>query len=352
MSNTGIINASFQTIVSPASRDLLGSNTAPIGVNLTQFKPAIPILNKFETKCLMIQLGNLESNTDRTLTSIGVPSIGIFTANISTASATVTLSNADNSQLLLGMVANTQAGSFGQFGSNTTIIAKSIGGNILAGNFVPGCTYTITSVGTTDFTSIGAAASTIDTVFVANAVGVGTGTASGTNNQIVLGSNNTVSGDISFTVSPVKLGRYQISQWLLISQGYLAADGSWTGKNGIDSSEVFLGASGVQDSIMREFFQTQYVELIKAGALRIDDSKEIVSGMLALAYQYQDLGNPQFNQSIYNSNGTINLETYSIATKANVWRNTGQTLDSQARPGHIYFNGGKYAIGNLGADTQ
>jgi hypothetical protein len=57
-------------------------------------------------------------------------------------------------------------------------------------------------------------------------------------------------------------------------------------------------------------------------------------------------------QSIYNPDGTINLETYSIATKANVWRETGQTVDSKGRPGHIYFNGGRYAITTLGADVS
>jgi hypothetical protein len=231
------------------------------------------------------------------------------------------------------------------------VIAKSVSGNITAGNFIPGCTYTITSSGTTDFTLIGALDSTVDTVFVANSVGTGTGTASGTNNEIVLGSNNTISGDINFTVSPLKLGKYQNSQWLLTTLGYLDASGAWTGKSGIDSHEIFLASPGVQDSIMRDFVKTQYEALIRSGAIRVNDSKEIVSGMIALSYQYQDLGNPQLNQSIYNSDGTINIENYSIATKANLWRNTGQTVDSQGRPGHIYFNGGKYAIGNLGADT-
>lgn len=46
-----------------------------------------------------------------------------------------------------------------------------------AGTFVIGSTYAITSVGTTSFTSIGAAANTVDTVFTATGVGAGTGTA-------------------------------------------------------------------------------------------------------------------------------------------------------------------------------
>ena len=48
---------------------------------------------------------------------------------------------------------------------------------LVAGNFVSGVSYTIVSVGTTDFTAIGASASTIGIVFTATGVGAGTGTA-------------------------------------------------------------------------------------------------------------------------------------------------------------------------------
>lgn len=363
MSNRGITSATVDSIVNPASRQLLVRSDAPIGVNLDLIKENIATLNKFEIKCLLIQLGNLESNSDSTLTSVGVPQIGVFTANINANTvvsswntyyanvATLTITNSDHSSIKLGMVANVINPSTGALGSNTMIITKSVGGNITAGNFIPGCTYTITSVGTTDFIAIGANASVIGNVFVANAAGTGTGTALGTNNEIILGSNHSVSGDIKFSVSPLNLGRYQNSQWLLTKLGYINSDGTWNNKDGVDSNEIFLSATGVQDNIMRDFIQSSYSELIKAGAIRPGDNKEIVSGMLALAYQYQDLDNPQLNKSIFNADGTINLENYSIGTKANVWRNTGQTLDSRNRPGHIYFNGGRYAIRTLGADV-
>ncbi len=48
---------------------------------------------------------------------------------------------------------------------------------ITAGNFVIGTRYVITSVGTTSFTSIGAASNSVDTVFTATGAGSGTGTA-------------------------------------------------------------------------------------------------------------------------------------------------------------------------------
>lgn len=49
-----------------------------------------------------------------------------------------------------------------------------------AGSFVTGNSYTIVSAGTTNFTLIGAANSTVGTVFTATGVGTGTGTASAT----------------------------------------------------------------------------------------------------------------------------------------------------------------------------
>jgi hypothetical protein len=147
------------------------------------------------------------------------------------------------------------------------------------------------------------------------------------------------------------LGKYQNSDYLLTKYGYKNSDGSWAAKDGIDSNDVFLAATEVQDSIMNTFLQEQYRELAKQGAIRDGDSKETIAGMMALSYQYQDLGNPALKQTVYNSDGTINLENYSIASRANVWRETGSTVDSQGRPGHIYFNAGRYAIRNLGADV-
>lgn len=51
-------------------------------------------------------------------------------------------------------------------------------GGYVAGTFKRGVTYTIQTVGTTNFTLIGASANTIGVIFVATGVGIGTGTAS------------------------------------------------------------------------------------------------------------------------------------------------------------------------------
>jgi len=70
--------------------------------------------------------------------------------------------------------------------SNNTIIGffsgQNISQSVTAGSFIVGVSYTILSAGTTDFTLIGAANSTVGTVFTATGVGAGTGTASSNSN--------------------------------------------------------------------------------------------------------------------------------------------------------------------------
>ena len=59
------------------------------------------------------------------------------------------------------------------FGNDTTVILPAV----IAGAFQVGLTYTIQSIGSTNFTLIGAASSTVGLSFVATGPGVGTGTA-------------------------------------------------------------------------------------------------------------------------------------------------------------------------------
>jgi hypothetical protein len=350
MSNVGIELAANYSVVSPAPRALLANVNAPVGINLSQFQSGIPTLSRFDIKCLLVQLGELESNSNSTLVTVGNPQQGVFVGNVTAGQTQVTISNLDNTNIKIGSVANLTVGSNGSFGNNTLIVGKSVGGNIVAGNFVVGCTYTVTSVGDTDFGAVGGQ-NVIGNVFIANTAGTGTGTASASNNQIILASNNTVTGTVRFFVNPLKLGKYQASQTLLTNAGYLQANGAWTGKDGIDSNDVFLSATYIQDLIQKNYIEEKYIELIRSKAIRVGDTRDVVAGMLALAYQYQDFGNPNLAQNIINSDGTINVENYSVGHRANVWRNTGQTVDSQGRPGHIYFNAGRYAIATLGADV-
>jgi hypothetical protein len=64
-----------------------------------------------------------------------------------------------------------------QFPVYTAAQANALG-SVNAGSFVTGTSYTITSVGTTDFTLIGAGSNTVGVIFTATGPGTGTGTAS------------------------------------------------------------------------------------------------------------------------------------------------------------------------------
>jgi hypothetical protein len=61
--------------------------------------------------------------------------------------------------------------------TNGNVLTSTAGSTITAGSFVVGAEYTILTVGTTSFTSIGASANTVGIVFTATGVGSGTGTA-------------------------------------------------------------------------------------------------------------------------------------------------------------------------------
>lgn len=61
--------------------------------------------------------------------------------------------------------------------ANNNVLTSRAGATVNAGSFVVDTQYTILTVGTTDFTLIGAASNTVGVVFVATGVGTGTGTA-------------------------------------------------------------------------------------------------------------------------------------------------------------------------------
>jgi hypothetical protein len=90
-------------------------------------------------------------------------------------------------------------------GKNTVLINSaseptiSDDAEITAGSFVVGKTYTIKSVGTTDFTAIGASSNTVGVVFTATGVGSGTGTAS-ENATKIKGSDFQASTDMYMVV--------------------------------------------------------------------------------------------------------------------------------------------------------
>jgi hypothetical protein len=86
-----------------------------------------------------------------------------------------------------------------------------------------------------------------------------------------------------------KLGRYAVDQKTLKNYGYLfSGNGKFTGKDGVKSETEFLYDNNVQDRIMETFIVDQYKALVKNGAIRDGDKKDVVAGMIAVSYQFQD----------------------------------------------------------------
>ena len=79
--------------------------------------------------------------------------------------------------------------------------SNSLGSTVTAGSFVVGTWYTILSIGTTNFTLIGAASNTVGVIFQATGVGTGTGTAAVSPSQYTVSSVNYVTKQIVFTTN-------------------------------------------------------------------------------------------------------------------------------------------------------
>jgi hypothetical protein len=156
-------------------------------------------------------------------------------------------------------------------------------------------------------------------------------------------------------ITSTKFGKYQATDYLLQKYEYRDTNG-WTGLDGVDTDDVFLASSKIQDKIMQRFLEENYSKLISAGAIQENDNKDIVAGMLAVAYQFQDAENPdviKLDKIANNILDAIKTEVNSnyTATKARLWRENGDQVDSSGRPGGLYFNAGRYAIQNLAADV-
>lgn len=129
--------------------------------------------------------------------------------------------------------------------SNWTALASGrLKTTVTAGSFVVGVAYQILTVGTTSFTAIGASESTVGTIFVATAVGAGTGTAIPVSNYTVAVSSSTTvnaystDGGITWTAG----GALPTSgTWSAIAYG----DGLWVSVRSGSTSSAYSSNGGV-----------------------------------------------------------------------------------------------------------
>jgi hypothetical protein len=149
------------------------NNTDIDGINIAEGCAPSGINNAIRE--LMSQLKNQQTGADSDNFSVGgnlaVTGTSAFTGNAAFAgSATFTGAVVMSS-------ASVSSGLTGNVTGNVTGNLLSVTNTITSGSFISGNTYVIATLGTTDFTLIGASANTVGVEFTATGVGTGTGTA-------------------------------------------------------------------------------------------------------------------------------------------------------------------------------
>jgi hypothetical protein len=168
----------------------------------------------------------------------------------------VTTYNSTDRQYLNTTLGGTYSGSESvtlHIGSSTHLSGWSE--EVIAGGFIIGVSYQITSLGTTDFTLIGAASNTVGEIFTATGAGTGTGTAGvGWGGGIPTSAGSFIIGQ-QYTISSFNDGVQPISgadtDFTLIGAGNAVVTGSIaTSSNGgimtvtgITSGNILLGSS-------------------------------------------------------------------------------------------------------------
>jgi len=207
-------------------------------------------------------------------TAIGANSLtentsGDLNVAVGSGSLSANTTGAQNTGVGTGALAGNSTGSYNTaFGrqsllSNTTASGNTmagyqagylVGDEIVATAIVSGVNYTIQTLGTTDFTLIGAGANTVGTTFTATGAGTGTGTASANANYntfvgyqagdlIVGGSKNSILG--SFDGNQGGLDIRNSNNHIVLSDGdgnpRLYIDGS--GNMAVDTNTLYVDAT-------------------------------------------------------------------------------------------------------------
>lgn len=169
----GWVNVSINSIdgtMSAAQRNPVISYLSPLQISNTLFSSnfvyLIGTLGSQNDNNVNIQGGTINNVTlTNLLNTIGVTSGGTGVASLIPNAA------------LIGNTTSTGAVSSVRPNTLGNVLTSTAGTTVTAGSFVVGVQYSILTVGTTDFTLIGASANTVGVVFNATGVGSGTGTA-------------------------------------------------------------------------------------------------------------------------------------------------------------------------------
>lgn len=148
-----------------------------------------------------------------------------------------------------------------------------------------------------------------------------------------------------------RYGRYAVHTQTLTNYGYIfKANGAWTGKDGINGVVDFCFDNVIQDKIMEQYITDQYSALIRVDAIRNDDTKENIAGMLAVSYQFQDatpsIGTAASGILTSIQEQTSDLTSQLSSTLSSVTSSLNQSLSAAENSG-IMSSGADSLLGTL-----
>ena len=228
--------------------------------------------------------------------------------------------------------------------TNPIFLGSNYGSNITAGNFVIGATYSIYSVGTTDFTLIGASTNTVGVIFKATGIGSGSGVATQTSTnqaqQATVGAiqGTTPTGQLvalmpssstpvtytspaQFPIYNGSIVKYGTLETVIPSQGLIYKSGSFsspantietlstTTANQIVSFDTVTGDPIIVSASSLFGTSTSFIDVQK-----INIVPSVISGTTNLTINFGQIvlqttpsGSGQFNTFVYTNNSPINL---------------------------------------------
>jgi hypothetical protein len=245
------------------------------------------------------------------------------TVTLASAITTMTaLASAINTAAITGITASATTGRLeiiaaanAASGTGICTIASSAASTtpITAGSFISGRSYKIASIGTTDFTLIGAVSNTVGTVFTATGVGTGTGTATAEvqDNLTSIGISNAAYGRAALTH-----GTYaQVPSWSLFDTTTRPSGSVW-----IKTSAQGAGANFVVKTYdsATNVWSTRAMPLYASGF-------DALYGLDPLAGGNSIGINSSFIKYNTNNNGIASFKIYKLA-QSGVVKVTGSTI--------------------------
>jgi len=235
------------------------------------------------------------------------------------------VSTSETSAANLGSIVNDTSLRLLTYAINDAYTRGSPHVTVVAGNFTVGSSYTITYVGTTNFTSIGASSNTIGVTFTATGIGSGTGTATTTtsytvdsdtyNNLISIGATsipalgNSKAPTFNWTGYPNWASNYtysnEVTRWGYVRLFALQGYNEFNYNDGLPDYKDYLSAFQAASS---------FVEYTNKAIMSMTNSQEFLDGtysnmndLISADITGVSLATSTFGRDLITSGKAINL---------------------------------------------